>query len=65
MRHLLLAAVLFGLASAGCASTDENKADPFGELKKDLRGDNMQMRTNFGTASDNKDLSGSLKPSWF
>jgi hypothetical protein len=40
--YLLLPAVLLGL---GCAA-DGNKAQ-WDEVLKDLRGDNMQMRTNF------------------
>jgi hypothetical protein len=65
MRHLLLAVALIVLAGAGCASTGDSGSDSWSEFKKDLRGDNMQMRSNFGTSSDNKDMGGSLKPSWF
>jgi hypothetical protein len=65
MRQVLLAASLFVLAGVGCASTEESKSDPWGEFKKDLRGDNMQLRSNFATADDKKDMGGSLKPSWF
>lgn len=65
MRQVLLAAAVIVSACAGCASTGETNSDPWGEFKKDLRGDNMQMRSNFGTTNDNKDSGGSLKPSWF
>ncbi len=64
MRYLLLLAAVFTCALSGCASTDSG-SDPWGEFKKDLRGDNMQMRSNFGTSNDSGDMGGSLKPSYF
>ena len=64
MRYLLLLAAL--VMFSGCASTDTaDGPDPWAAFKKDLRGDNMQMRSNFGTSSDTEPMAGSLKPSWF
>ncbi|HEV8061940.1 MAG TPA: hypothetical protein VGP68_18825 [Gemmataceae bacterium] len=66
MRHLLLTAAIIVVGVAGCASTDDaNGPDPWAAFKKDLRGDNMQMRSNFGTSNDTEPQAGSLKPSWF
>jgi hypothetical protein len=67
MRHLLLLGALLVFAVAGCESTgDTDGGDPWAAFKKDLRGDNMQMRSNFGTSSDAAEpQAGSLKPSWF
>ena len=65
MRQLLLAVAVSVCAATGCASPGDSTSDPWGPLKKDLRGDNMQMRSNFGTNDDNKDMGGSLKPSYF
>jgi hypothetical protein len=49
-RHLLGLIVL----SAGCAA--DNKQGDWSEVWKDLRGDNMQMRSNFSkmTAADDE-----------
>ncbi|CAN5325294.1 hypothetical protein BH10PLA2_BH10PLA2_38300 [soil metagenome] len=63
MRHLLLLVAVVACAVSGCAS-DSEKSTGWEEIKKDLRGDNMQMRSNFGTASDTGDM-GSLKPRGF
>jgi hypothetical protein len=63
VRHLLLMAALFVCTLAGCASS-ESHAD-WGEFWKEARGDNMKMRSDFGTNNDNKDMGGSLKPSYF
>ena len=68
MRQLLLAGAVSVCAAIGCASpgdSSDSSSDPWGEFKKDLRGDNMQMRSNFGTNNDTKDMGGSLKPSYF
>jgi hypothetical protein len=66
MRPMLLAAAVLLCAAAGCATTgDDDTSDPWADFKKDLRGDNMQMRSNFGTSGDTKDMGGSLKPSYF
>jgi hypothetical protein len=64
MRHWVLAAGFLTCAAVGCASTDSGKSS-WDEVKKDLRGDNMQMRSNFATSSDNGDMGGSLKPKGF
>jgi hypothetical protein len=67
MRHLLLLGALIVFAVSGCASTGDSDGgpDPWAAFKKDLRGDNMQMRSNFGTNQDTEPQAGSLKPSWF
>jgi hypothetical protein len=51
MVRLCLMVLALGLA-AGCAA--EGQKSPFAEALKDLRGDNMQMRSSFAglTASD-------------
>jgi hypothetical protein len=40
---MLVCALLFG--AAGCAADGDK--DPWAEFKKDLRGDNMKMRSDF------------------
>ena len=65
MRYLLLLVAL--VVFSGCASTGDSTdgPDPWAAFKKDLRGDNMQMRNNFGTSGDVDSSAGSLKPSYF
>jgi hypothetical protein len=65
MRYLLMLVAL--VVFSGCASTGDtaNGPDPWAAFKKDLRGDNMQMRSNFGNSSDTEPMAGSLKPSNF
>jgi hypothetical protein len=62
VRYLLLVIAVAAGAVSGCAS---DSGTGWEEVKKDLRGDNMQMRSNFGTASDTGDMGGSLKPKHF
>src|SRR5579863_1430957 len=65
VRQLLFAAAILVCAAGGCASTGDSSDGSWEPFWKDLRGDNMQMRSNFGTSTDNKDMGGSLKPSYF
>ena len=65
MRYFLLVAALCTCTLAGCASTESSSDSSWGEFWKDARGDNMKMRSDFGTSTDNKDMGGSLKPSYF
>jgi hypothetical protein len=54
---LLLGLVLFG---AGCSS-DANKGQ-WADFWRDLRGDNQQMRSNFGGGKDQDESTWTLKP---